>query len=163
MQVRAGRVRGLDLHLTRLATNTRVMFGSELDVERVRGYLRRLVAGRASLSARVLVLSRSSGDEPVMVPEILVRTGPPHEHIADPIRLRSTRYERELPEVKHTGTFGLIHHSRQAVLAGYDDALFLDHIVDTSAKPPSGTSASSKATPWCGPKPPSCPASRTCC
>ncbi|MEV4602059.1 aminotransferase class IV [Amycolatopsis sp. NPDC049253] len=127
MQVRDGRVRGLALHLTRLATSTRLLFGSELDLDRVRGYVRKLVAGQGALSVRVLVSSRSSEEAPVMEPEILVRTGPPHEHVADPIRLRSVRYQRDLPEVKHTGTFGLIHHSRQAVLAGYDDAVFIDH------------------------------------
>ncbi|WIX75724.1 hypothetical protein QRX50_30085 [Amycolatopsis carbonis] len=33
MQVRDGRVRGLDLHLTRLASSTRLLFGSELDLD----------------------------------------------------------------------------------------------------------------------------------
>lgn len=33
-----------------------------------------------------------------------------------------------LPEVKHVGTFGLLHHSREATLAGYDDALFVDYL-----------------------------------
>ncbi|MEU4672727.1 aminotransferase class IV [Amycolatopsis sp. NPDC023774] len=127
MQVRDGRVRGLALHLTRLATSTRLLFDSELDLDRVRGYVRKLVAGRGALSVRVLISSRSNEEDPVMEPEILVRTGPPREHVADPIRLRSVRYQRDLPEVKHTGTFGLIHHSRQAVLAGYDDAVFIDH------------------------------------
>jgi branched-subunit amino acid aminotransferase/4-amino-4-deoxychorismate lyase len=61
-----------------------------------------------------------------MAPEILVRTGPPHEPVTDPIRLKSVRYQRDLPQVKHLGTFGLVHHSRQARLAGYDDALFVD-------------------------------------
>ncbi|MEV6896743.1 aminotransferase class IV [Amycolatopsis sp. NPDC051372] len=127
MQVRDGRVRGLELHLTRLVTSTRLLFGSELDVSLVRGYVRKLVAGQGALSVRVLISSQSSTDDAVMTPEILVRTGPPHEHVADPIRLKSVRYQRDLPEVKHTGTFGLIHHSRQAVLAGYDDAVFVDH------------------------------------
>ncbi|QRP49222.1 aminotransferase class IV [Amycolatopsis sp. FDAARGOS 1241] len=127
MQVRDGRVRGLAHHLTRLVTSTELLFGSDLDVDLVRGHVRRLVAGRGALSVRVLVFSRSSEEDPVMAPEVLVRTGPPREHVADPIRLRSVRYERDLPEVKHTGTFGLIHHSRQAVLAGYEDALFVDH------------------------------------
>ncbi|HWD03025.1 MAG TPA: aminotransferase class IV [Amycolatopsis sp.] len=127
MQVRDGRVRGLGHHLERLTTSTRRLFGSELDADLVRGYVRRLVAGRGALSVRVLVFSRSGEDDAAMTPEVLVRTGPPHEHVADPIRLRSVRYRRDLPDVKHTGTFGLIYHSRQAVLAGYDDALFIDH------------------------------------
>jgi branched-subunit amino acid aminotransferase/4-amino-4-deoxychorismate lyase len=126
MQVRDGRVRGLGLHLSRLEASTRLLFGSELDPDLVRSHLRHAIAGHGALSARVVVFSRASSDEPVMAPEILVRTGPPHEPVTDPIRLKSVRYQRDLPQVKHLGTFGLVHHSRQARLAGYDDALFVD-------------------------------------
>jgi branched-subunit amino acid aminotransferase/4-amino-4-deoxychorismate lyase len=125
MQVRDGRVRGLAHHLARLTTSTRLLFGAELDVERVRAYVRQAIAGEPALSVRVLVLTRSF-DEP-MTPEILVRTLPPHPVDPAPLRLRTVRYQRDLPQVKHLGTFGLIHHARQAELAGYDDALFVDH------------------------------------
>ncbi|MFI5589594.1 aminotransferase class IV [Amycolatopsis sp. NPDC051758] len=125
MQVRDGRVRGLAHHLDRLTTSTRLLFGAELDVERVRAYVRQAIAGEPALSVRVLVLTRSF-DEP-MTPEILVRTLPPHPVDPAPLRLRTVRYQRDLPQVKHLGTFGLIHHARQAELAGYDDALFVDH------------------------------------
>jgi branched-subunit amino acid aminotransferase/4-amino-4-deoxychorismate lyase len=125
MQVRDGRVRGLGFHLDRLATSTRLLFGSDLDVDLVRSYVRQAIAGEPALSVRVLVLTRSF-DEP-MTPEILVRTQPPHEADPAPLRLKTVRYQRELPQVKHLGTFGLIHHSRQAQLAGFDDALFVDH------------------------------------
>ena len=124
MQVRDGRVRGLAFHLDRLAASTRLLFGSDLDVDLVRSYVRQAVAGESALSVRVLVLTRSF-DEP-MTPEILVRTQPPHEADPTPLRLKTVRYQRELPQVKHLGTFGLIHHSRQAQLAGFDDALFVD-------------------------------------
>ncbi|GAA3565072.1 aminotransferase class IV family protein [Amycolatopsis ultiminotia] len=126
MQVRDGRVRGLPLHLDRLATSTRLLFGADLDVEQVRRYVRQVVAGQGALSVRVVVFSRASAHEAVMPPEVLVRTEPPREHVAEPIRLRAVRYQRDLPQVKHLGGFGLIRHSREAALAGYDDALFLD-------------------------------------
>jgi branched-subunit amino acid aminotransferase/4-amino-4-deoxychorismate lyase len=124
MQVRDGRVRGLAFHLDRLAANTRLLFGTDLDVGLVRSYVRQAVAGEAALSVRVVVLTRSF-DEP-MTPEILVRTLPPQPADPTPLRLRTVRYQRELPQVKHLGTFGLIHHARQARLAGFDDALFVD-------------------------------------
>ncbi|OXM69920.1 aminotransferase class IV family protein [Amycolatopsis vastitatis] len=124
MQVRDGRVRGLAFHLDRLAASTRLLFGTDLDVGLVRSYVRQAVAGEAALSVRVVVLTRSF-DEP-MTPEILVRALPPHPADPTPLRLRTVRYQRELPQVKHLGTFGLIHHSRQARLAGFDDALFVD-------------------------------------
>lgn len=125
MQVRDGRVRGLRFHLDRLAANTREVFGSELDTDLVRRYVRRLVAGQGDLSVRVIIFSRSSPHDPAMTPEILVRTAPPRSHVATPMRLRSVSYQRDLPHVKHLGSFGLTHHSRAAVLAGYDDAVFL--------------------------------------
>jgi hypothetical protein len=37
----------------------------------------------------------------------------------------SVPYERDLPEVKHTGLFGAPHARRAAQIAGYDDALFV--------------------------------------
>ena len=125
MQVRDGRVRGLSHHLDRLTASTRLLFGADLDTDLVRSYVRRAIDGEPALSVRVMVLTGSL-DEP-MKPEILVRTLPPHPVDPAPLRLRSVRYERDLPHVKHLGTFGLIHHSRQAELAGYDDALFVDH------------------------------------
>lgn len=125
MQVRDGRVRGLSHHLDRLASSTRLLFGADLDTDLVCAYVRRAVADEPALSVRVMVLTRSL-DEP-MKPEILVRTLPPHPVDPAPLRLKTVRYERDLPQVKHLGTFGLIHHSRQAELAGFDDALFVDH------------------------------------
>jgi branched-subunit amino acid aminotransferase/4-amino-4-deoxychorismate lyase len=124
MQVRDGRVRGLAFHLERLATSTRLLFGTDLDVDLVRAYVRQAIAGEPALSVRVLVLTRSF-DEP-MRPEILVRTLPPHPPDPAPLRLGTVRYQRDLPQVKHLGTFGLSYHARQAELAGYDDALFID-------------------------------------
>jgi branched-subunit amino acid aminotransferase/4-amino-4-deoxychorismate lyase len=124
MQVRDGRVRGLAFHLERLATSTRLLFGTELDVGLVRSYVRQAVADDPAVSVRVLVLTRSF-DEP-MTPDILVRTGPPRQADPAPLRLRTVRYQRDLPQVKHLGTFGLIHEARQARLAGFDDALFVD-------------------------------------
>ncbi|MGY6652502.1 aminotransferase class IV family protein [Amycolatopsis sp. TRM77291] len=130
MQVRDGKVRGLDIHLRRLATSTRRMFAHDLDTEAVRGYVRQAIQGEDALSVRVLIFSRAldwSDPGAPAAPDVLVRVGPPREHEMTPLRLRSVRYERVLPEVKHVGTFGLLHHTREAKLAGYDDALFVDY------------------------------------
>ncbi len=43
-----------------------------------------------------------------------------------PLWVKSFVYARELPSIKHVGTFGLFHHRRLARLAGFDDALFVD-------------------------------------
>ncbi|MCR6489264.1 aminotransferase class IV [Amycolatopsis sp. OK19-0408] len=125
MQVRDGRVRGLAHHLDRLVTSTRLLFDADLDPDFVRFCVRRALGDEPALSLRVMVLTRSLAEP--MTPEILVRTLPPHPVDPAPLRLGTVRYERDLPRVKHLGTFGLIHHSRQARLAGFDDALFVDH------------------------------------
>jgi branched-subunit amino acid aminotransferase/4-amino-4-deoxychorismate lyase len=54
MQVRAGRVRGLDLHLRRLADATRELFGGGLDCEQVRDYIRHALCRTGDASVRVV-------------------------------------------------------------------------------------------------------------
>lgn len=129
-QVRGGAVRGLDLHLKRLDDSTRELFGAALDAERVRTLVRHaLDGGPDEVSLRVTVFTRrpaavSRGE--AVEPDVAVATSAPAESETEPLRLRAVEYERELPHVKHAATFGLIRHRRQAVLAGYDDALFTD-------------------------------------
>jgi len=129
-RVEAGGVRGLDLHLDRLQHATRELFGSELDRERVRGYLRHAVAGEARESlVRVNVFARALDrerlDQPVEA-DVLVIVAPASNHAAAPLRVKSFRYARDLPAIKHVGTFALFHHRRLARREGFDDALFVD-------------------------------------
>ena len=130
MQVRDGRVRGLDLHLQRLQSATRELFSCELDVDKVRAWMRSIARDEAGArSLRVTVFSRQMRRErpaePVSI-DVLMTIGPARVAGTHPIRLRSFRYERALAHVKHVGTFGLFHHRRLAQLDGFDDALFFD-------------------------------------
>ena len=130
MRVEDGGVRGLDLHLDRLHAATRELFGSELDRERLRGYLRRVLNDAAGAwSVRINVFARSLDrermDRSVDV-DVLVGASPAPAPTAQPLRVKSFVYARELPLIKHVGTFGLFHHRRLAHLAGFDDALFVD-------------------------------------
>lgn len=129
-RVESGGVRGLDLHLDRLQLATRELFGSELDRERVRGYLHRAVAeAEGELSVRVNVFSRMLDrerlDRSVEV-DVLVIATPALPRVPKPLRVRSFVYARELPTIKHVGTFPLFHYRRLAQQAGCDDALFVD-------------------------------------
>ena len=129
-RVQDGMVRGLDLHLDRLQHATRELFGSELDRERVRAYLHRAVAGEAcELSVRINVFARALDrerlDQPVEA-DVLMIVAPASSHPITPLRVKSFRYARDLPLIKHVGTFALFHHRRLARQAGYDDALFVD-------------------------------------
>lgn len=115
MQVRAGRVRGLALHLERLDTASMELFG--LEPSRVRQHLAEVVRVAPDSSVRVSVLDG---------PRVLIHATDPVEPGTTPRRLRSVEYERDLPGLKHNATLGLGYHARQASLAGYDDALFHD-------------------------------------
>jgi branched-subunit amino acid aminotransferase/4-amino-4-deoxychorismate lyase len=123
-------VRGLDLHLQRIERATRELFGATLDHERVRACLRHALAdtgGAASL--RVNVFSRALKRDRLAAPveaDILVMTAPPARSPSTPLRLKSFRYTRDLPQIKHVGTFPLFHYRRLAQQAGFDDALFVD-------------------------------------
>ncbi|MFT3762560.1 MAG: aminotransferase class IV family protein [Pseudoxanthomonas sp.] len=130
MQVRGRAVRGLDLHLQRLRAATRELFGEELDEERVRAAMRAAVdAAGGDCSLRVTVFSRRFDHrrpaEPAPV-DVLTTVSPPAAGDARAIRVKSFEFVRPLPHVKHVGTFPLFHYRRQALAAGFDDALFVD-------------------------------------
>ena len=128
MQVEDRAVRGLDLHLARLAAGTRELFGTTLDAGRVRGLMRHAVADAPTCSLRVTVYSRALKRERLAEPaepDVLISVGAPRAGVASPRRLKTFRHERTLPHVKHVGTFALFHFRREAELAGFDDALFV--------------------------------------
>ncbi|GHF36698.1 hypothetical protein GCM10010218_17800 [Streptomyces mashuensis] len=130
LQVRGGRVRGLDLHLERLRSASVELFGRALPDERVRSFLRTAIeAGPADLSLTATVYSRpgeftaaDAGTEP----DLLVRTGLPADGPSGPLALATVPYERVLPAVKHVGEVAKTYFLRQAARDGYDDAAFLD-------------------------------------
>lgn len=125
-----GGVRGLDRHLARLDEGTRELFGEPLDRDAVRSHLRHALAGwHADAAIRITVFSRAFDREhPArdFAPDVLVTVSAPRRVDPTPVRLATFHHERALPAIKHVGTFALFHHRRQAQLAGYDDALFVD-------------------------------------
>ena len=130
MRVEGGCVRGLDLHLQRLDTSTRFLFGHPLDGETLRGWLRDAIAGGASeLSVRINVFSRAYNRErpaDAAKPDVLIAVSGAPPSSTRPLRVKSFAYERDAPLVKHVGTFPLFLHRRLAHQAGFEDALFVD-------------------------------------
>lgn len=127
MQARGGRVQGLLRHLERLQSATRELFSSDLDLDRLRAWLREAIAD-ADASIRVSVYSRAfDRDRPLApaAPDVLIAVAPPRRIAAASLRVRSVRYAREAPHLKHVGTFGLFHQKRLAQMHGFDDALFV--------------------------------------
>ncbi|WP_410654272.1 aminotransferase class IV family protein [Amycolatopsis sp. lyj-112] len=121
MQVRGGRVRGLDLHLDRLRTASVDLFGRALPDDLVRSYLRTaLESGPADVSLTATV-HLSQGE-----PEVLVRTRPPASGPEGPLALTAVEHERFLPAIKHVGEAAKTYFRRAAAGEGRDDAAFVD-------------------------------------
>jgi branched-subunit amino acid aminotransferase/4-amino-4-deoxychorismate lyase len=119
MQVRGGGVRGLDVHLRRLAAQSRELFGEELDTEHVRALVRQALRGAEDASARVIVFRPADA----AAASIMLVIRPPREMSPAPQALLSVDHQRPLAHVKHIGGFGQAHYRRVAARAGYDDAL----------------------------------------
>lgn len=126
LQVRDHRVRGLALHLSRLADSAEELFGHRVGVaeeHRLLGLIRHAVRDARDASVRVTFVPGADGSAP---PDVLVSVSEPApEEPGPPLRVQTVRYERELPEHKHVATMGLHYRIREARLAGFDDALFV--------------------------------------
>lgn len=131
MLVDDSRVKGLDLHLARLAQDSRTLFDVELNVDKVRTLARRVAREMAAPAVvRVTVFDPNLGlGHPACEarPRVLVSVRPVGGHVVvPPMTLQAVRYRRDLPEVKHIGLFGTLYQRRLAQQAGFDDALFVD-------------------------------------
>lgn len=125
------RVRGLSLHIERLVRDSRLVFGTEIDPDKVRYLVRHALADvnrpivvRVTVFDPSLELGHPGADAE---PHILVTTRSAPSGPLPPMRLQSAVYCRDLPEVKHVALFGALRHRRMAQLNGYDDAVFTDH------------------------------------
>jgi len=132
MKVEEGlRVRGLSLHIERLARDCKILFDTDVDHQRVRHLVRRVadvsplpVIVRVTVFDPRLELGHPGSNAE---PHILVSTRPASTNVAaPPLRLKSMRYERDLPAVKHVGLFATLYHRRAAQLSSFDDVLFTD-------------------------------------
>lgn len=119
LQVRDGRVDGLDLHFARLDRSTREVFGQPLPADRVGADLRAALehADSGDLSIRINVFATTDLN-------LLLHVSPPLAPGTQPVRLLAVEHERAVPHLKHTGTFDLTYHARQAQQSGYDSAVF---------------------------------------
>ncbi|MFJ2775950.1 aminotransferase class IV family protein [Kitasatospora sp. NPDC087315] len=129
MRVEDGRVRGLALHMARLARDCQAVFDTELDLDHVRELARRLVPASGASVVRVTIfdpaldLGHVGSDAQ---PQVLVTTRPAGSLPLPPMRVQSVVYTRDMPSVKSVGLFGSLRHRRAAQRAGFDDALFVD-------------------------------------
>jgi len=115
MQVRDGCTRGLDLHLARLDAANREIFGKSLDTNLVRERIRHALGEVRDASVRVHV-----GED-----TMLVTVRDPGGVPAVTQRLRTVRYQRELPHLKRSSGFPQEYHRRAAERDGYHEILLV--------------------------------------
>lgn len=130
MQVRRGRVRGLDLHLSRLGVAHLELFGATLDTVGLRSLMRGAVADQADASLRVTGYEVEPG-----VPRVMTAIRPAAEAPTWAQTLTEVRYVRPLPHLKHVGSFAQIRYGLLAERAGFDDALLVSddgRVVETT-------------------------------
>ncbi len=128
--VRDGAVQGLDLHLKRLADATRELFGTALDLEHTQAWMREaIIDGDEWQSMRVTIFSRAFDRERPADPcgaDVLIATTSAEPVDTPAISVATARYQRDVPHIKHVGTFGLLQQKLLAQRRGYDDVLFID-------------------------------------
>ena len=118
MQVRDGRVRGLDLHLARLANGNAELFGSGLDADRIRALVRHALDADTDASVRVHIQRPHPADPPSVTVIVRPSAGMPAER-----RLQSVPYQRSVAHIKHLGDFGQHYYGLLAERNGFDEAL----------------------------------------
>ncbi|MGH3773124.1 MAG: aminotransferase class IV family protein [Pseudonocardiaceae bacterium] len=130
MRVDERRVRGLSRHLERLVRDCRRVFDADLDPDLVRHLIRhaladtpRSVVVRVTVFDPTLELGHPGADAK---PRVLVTTRPVTQAPLPALRLQSSAYRRELPDVKHVGLFSSLRYRRIAQRNGFDDVLFTD-------------------------------------
>ncbi|MET8098446.1 aminotransferase class IV family protein [Streptomyces sp. NPDC005236] len=130
MRMEDGTIRGLSLHLDRLIRDCRIVFGVELDRERTLNYIRKAadgVAGVAGLRVTVFDPALDMGrPSDAKDPHILVNLRPAGALSPPPLTAKTFTFTRDYAEVKHIGLHPQLRVRREAQLAGFDDAVFVE-------------------------------------
>jgi branched-subunit amino acid aminotransferase/4-amino-4-deoxychorismate lyase len=115
MQVRGGRTRGLDFHLSRLEAAHCEIYGRVLEQD-VRALIRHALAGR--LDASVRVYGYWAG--------LIVTTRGPRDMLGRPHSMTALHFQRPLAGLKHVGSWGQGRFTEIALAAGFDEGLLVD-------------------------------------
>ncbi|MFE4697717.1 aminotransferase class IV family protein [Streptomyces sp. NPDC056738] len=130
MRMEDGTIRGLSLHLDRLVRDCRIVFGVELDRERTLNYIRNLadgVTGVAGLRVTVFDPALDMGrPSDAKDPHVLVNLRPAGALSPSPLTAKTFTFTRDNAAVKHIGLHPQLRLRRDAQLAGFDDAVFIE-------------------------------------
>ncbi|MFD7862277.1 aminotransferase class IV family protein [Streptomyces sp. NPDC059783] len=122
-------IRGLALHMERLARDCKIVWRATLNTDRVREYVRQALEGQTlPCVVRVTIYDpkvEMGHPADANEPHVLVSVRGAGALPPAPLRAQSLVYERDLPQVKHIGLFGALHARGTAQQAAFDDALFV--------------------------------------
>jgi len=116
MQVRDGRARGLDLHLARLQSAHREVYGRALDGAEVRVRIRHALGTEPDASIRVYGYWAG----------LIVTVRPPQDMPRRPHSMSVQHFQRPLARLKHVGSWGRGGFLDAALAAGFDEGLLAD-------------------------------------
>ena len=116
MQVRGGRARGLDLHLSRLEAAHREVYGRALSGQEVRARIRHALGARRDASVRVYGYWAG----------LIVTVRQPQDMPRRPHSMTAVQFQRPLARLKHVGSWGRGRFSESALAAGFDEGLLVD-------------------------------------
>jgi branched-subunit amino acid aminotransferase/4-amino-4-deoxychorismate lyase len=116
MQVRRGRTRGLDLHLSRLEAAHRDVYGRALDGAEIRAGIRHALGGQ--LDASVRVYGYWAGQ--------IVTVREPQDMPGRSQSMTALQFQRPLARLKHVGSWGQGRFREMALAAGFDEGLLVD-------------------------------------
>jgi branched-subunit amino acid aminotransferase/4-amino-4-deoxychorismate lyase len=119
-QVRDRRVRGLDLHLTRLLRATGELHWPPITADHIVVLMDRALGDVRDASLRVYVCAPEAGTDRTT---LIVSVRDPGDTPPTPQRLRSVPYQRPVAHIKHSGGFAQGYYAGQVSRAGYDGAL----------------------------------------
>ncbi|MEV5607149.1 aminotransferase class IV family protein [Streptomyces sp. NPDC052225] len=130
MRMEDGTVRGLSLHLDRLVRDCRLVFGVELDRDQTQSYIRKAAEGitgvaglRVTIFDPAIDMGRPSGAKD---PHVLVNLRPAGALTPPPLTAKTFAFTRDSAAVKHIGLHSQLRVRRDAQLAGFDDAVFVE-------------------------------------
>lgn len=129
MQVRQRQVKGLSLHLERLAGSSRQLFGCRVPEQHIVDCLHRITGEQESCSIRLNIFTTAFGQPAIGEKDlhVLITKTPAVEPATDPLKVKTARFKRLLPEIKHGGIVsGILAYRRKAMAAGFDDVLYVD-------------------------------------
>src|SRR5580700_9914196 len=116
MQVRGGRTRGLDLHLSRLEAAHHDIYGRPLDGQEVCARIRHALGGRPDASVRVYGYWAG----------LIVTVREPQDMPRRPHSMTAAQFQRPLARLKHVGSWGQGRFREIAMAAGFDEGLLVD-------------------------------------